>query len=262
MKPLCFGSKGPDVKRWQNFLIGAGFLRDEADGTFGKNTDAATKAFQKAHGLRIDGVVGNRTLARAMEAGYSAIDMTPVAEESREFPPRPAFAPMSGSARERHFGTIDYVAAPTRSNPEAIRITNGWSSHVITVPVPQLIGIPGAPASGKVKIHRAIAPQFVGLWKAWEDRGLLNLVLGFAGTWVPRFIRGSRTTLSAHAWATAFDINVPWNGLGVVPAARGTRGSVRELVPTANEFGFYWGGHFEKRPDGMHFEVATINAIP
>ncbi|MFC1534810.1 M15 family metallopeptidase [Thermodesulfobacteriota bacterium] len=23
-------------------------------------------------------------------------------------------------------------------------------------------------------------------------------------------------------------------------------------------FGFYWGGHFKSRPDGMHFEVAKI----
>ena len=35
------------------------------------------------------------------------------------------------------------------------------------------------------------------------------------------------------------------------------KGSVRQLVPIANELGFYWGGHFNRR-DGMHFEMARI----
>jgi len=29
-------------------------------------------------------------------------------------------------------------------------------------------------------------------------------------------------------------------------------------VPLANEHGFYWGGHFRHRPDGMHFEIAVL----
>lgn len=33
-------------------------------------------------------------------------------------------------------------------------------------------------------------------------------------------------------------------------------GCVFELVPLAHQFGFYWGGHFKTRRDGMHFEVA------
>jgi hypothetical protein len=37
----------------------------------------------------------------------------------------------------------------------------------------------------------------------------------------------------------------------------GQKGCVRELVPIANEFGFYWGGHFS-RMDGMHFEIAKL----
>ena len=70
-------------------------------------------------------------------------------------------------------------------------------------------------------------------------------------------MRGSRTTLSNYAWGTAFDINVPWNARGTVPALCGEKGSVRELVAIANEHGFYWGGHFSRR-DGMHFEVARV----
>ena len=50
------------------------------------------------------------------------------------------------------------------------------------------------------------------------------------------------------------------------PAMIGEIGCVRELVPIANECGFYWGGHFGLdsngkvigRMDGMHFEIAKI----
>jgi hypothetical protein len=46
--------------------------------------------------------------------------------------------------------------------------------------------------------------------------------------------------------------------LGKRPALVSEKGSVRELVPIANKYGFYWGGHFNSRPDGMHFEAAKI----
>lgn len=46
--------------------------------------------------------------------------------------------------------------------------------------------------------------------------------------------------------------------LGAQPALSGQKGSVRDLVGIANEHGFYWGGHFRTRLDGMHFEVARL----
>jgi hypothetical protein len=64
--------------------------------------------------------------------------------------------------------------------------------------------------------------------------------------------------LSNHAWGTAFDINVQWNGLGITPAFRNEAGSVRDLVEIAYQNGFYWGGWFKSRQDGMHFEVYKI----
>lgn len=67
----------------------------------------------------------------------------------------------------------------------------------------------------------------------------------------------NRGIVVSNSFGTAFDINVPWNGLGITPALKGKKGSVRELVETAYKFGLYWGGYF-KRKDGMHFEVAVV----
>lgn len=57
------GSKGELVKSVQEYLndeIGAGL---EPDGIFGEKTEDAVKAFQKKHGLTVDGIVGPKTWA-------------------------------------------------------------------------------------------------------------------------------------------------------------------------------------------------------
>ena len=51
------GSKGNEVVQVQT-LLGI-----DADGIFGKKTEAAVKAFQAANGLKVDGIVGRQTWA-------------------------------------------------------------------------------------------------------------------------------------------------------------------------------------------------------
>ena len=82
-------------------------------------------------------------------------------------------------------------------------------------------------------------------------------MLTFNGSYVPRLVRNSKTRLSNHAFGIAFDINSQWNALGSNPAELAKKGSLRELVPLAQQCGFYWGGHFSRK-DGMHFEIAEL----
>ena len=67
------GSKGDDVKKLQEKL------GVEAIGTFGPKTEAAVKAWQKANGLKDDGVVGDATWAKLF--GKSAPTATVVKED-------------------------------------------------------------------------------------------------------------------------------------------------------------------------------------
>ena len=176
------------------------------------------------------------------------------------WPPSPVFKPIVGTAgRQREFGRFAFVHEPVPGNRENIRIIDGWDrDNVVTVHLPQLAGVRDGPRSGGVRFHRRAAAQLEALWRAWEEAGLTDRVLRWSGSFVPRFIRGSTTTLSNHAFGTAFDINFDWNQLGQLPALVGEEGCVRELVPIAHAHGFYWGVHFRNRPDGMHFEVATV----
>lgn len=182
--------------------------------------------------------------------------------------------PLNNSQRCRRFGKFRFHHSPTPTDPEHVRIEPGWAEgNIRQVWVPQL--------RRNVSVNHLVAEPFLALWAEWERLGLLGgsetpgvraegrgLVLSFNGAWVPRFKRTAGTWterraaaakrglagLSNHAWGTAFDLNAAWNGLGRTPPALGATGSVRELVPAAEALGWFWGGNFRARPDGMHFE--------
>lgn len=263
MRTLYLGLTGDDVKAWQTFLVGVNSYSDVVvSSTFDQQTLVETKTFQTSVGLvgaAVDGAVGSTTLAKAMALGYNPTSDDRQCEDGPNWPLPPTEGPLSLSLRAQTFGSFAYKPAGNPTNPEAIIITDNWAaSNIINVSLPQLHGVVGAPANGQVPFHRLAAPQLQRLFDAWAAAGLNDLILTWAGSWAPRFIRGSRTVLSNHAWATAFDINVQWNMLGTQPVLKGQRGSVRELVALANQNGFYWGGHFHDRPDGMHFEVFKV----
>jgi D-alanyl-D-alanine carboxypeptidase len=165
------------------------------------------------------------------------------------------------AARQAVFGAFNFVSDPRPDNRENIRILGTWvKDNIVSVPIPQLRKALGAQAAPSIQFHRLAAPQLAALWEDWERANLLDRILSYDGSFAPRFIRGSTTQLSNHAFGSAFDINADENRLGARPALVGTPGSTRELVPLANKHGFYWGGHFGSRPDGMHFEIAFIQA--
>ena len=62
---LQYGSRGADVSKLQNALINLGYSVGStgADGIFGRNTDAAVRAYQRDYGLSVDGIAGQNTLS-------------------------------------------------------------------------------------------------------------------------------------------------------------------------------------------------------
>jgi hypothetical protein len=160
--------------------------------------------------------------------------------------------------KDELFGTFEYDDIPGQ---DGIVIKGKWTSHNIQkIRIPQLAKAVGG--SGHVHFHRKGASQLPRLWAEWEKQGLLDLILSWDGAFNPRYKRHCKrrhyVDLSNHAFGTAFDINYKWNKLGKTPAQIGEIGCVRELVPIANDYGFAWGGHYEHRKDGMHFEIARI----
>lgn len=156
-------------------------------------------------------------------------------------------------------GTVRWTLGPRDAygTPTLVLLDDWAAQNVASVTIPLLIGKEGAPKEGRVRFHKAVTHQLLGAFDEIEARGLGHLVKTWGGSFVPRMIRGSSKTPSNHSFATAIDINAAWNGLGRTPAPRGATGSVIDLVPIFQKWGFRWGGHFKRR-DGMHFEIAQI----
>ena len=55
------GDRGDNVKLLQSALSEAGYDCGSVDGIFGAKTRSAVKAYQKGHGLKVDGIVGTQT---------------------------------------------------------------------------------------------------------------------------------------------------------------------------------------------------------
>lgn len=66
LKNLSPRMKGEDVKELQKLLINEGYSCGNcgADGSFGPDSEKAVKAFQKAHGLTVDGKAGENTITK------------------------------------------------------------------------------------------------------------------------------------------------------------------------------------------------------
>lgn len=239
-----------EVLRWQNFLIGFFNSINQsldnfvADGLMGPKTKEATKAFQKRVSIPETGEVDKKTKEAASDYGFGAI--------VTGYPESNGVISLTSEDRDKLFGKFSYVAAATSNNPEGIKITDNWvAGNIVSVQIPGLEHL----LKNKISVHKNAAPQFIEFFSKVKERGLNKLILTWDGCWNPRFVRGSRTRLSNHSLGTAFDINAAWNPLGANPAPKGSKGSVIELVPLANECGLYWGGHYPNRKDGMHFEI-------
>lgn len=251
------GNRGDAVFLWQNFLVGKKKL-DQADSIFGGNTEKATKVYQRAQGITDSGVVEGTTYGKALLEGLDAIEF------ETDFPRKPVFSPLVSTAdRQSLFGSFDFEVDSIPGNREHIKILGDWiNSNIVSVDLPEFV-TPIIRSNGKMEFHQKASAQLQGLWKAWKAQDLVKFILTFDGSFVPRLIRGAPLVkdfrkLSNHAFGSAFDINADFNPLGTTPAFISQKGSVRLLVPTANDYGFYWGGHFNTRKDGMHFEIAKI----
>jgi hypothetical protein len=270
---LKLGSTGEAVALWRRFLRGEGFaLPENPAGLFDMDCVVATRAFQAREGLDIDGQVGDdswgaaKRLAKAGAAPFKPPPPRP--DEGLPTPSDPPLVPFLTAKRRAMLYTAPADWQVIVPGQDEVRFTGGWEeANIARVAVPQLIGIKGARNDGVVRFHALGAARLRALFAAWEAAGLLPQVLTFDGAYNPRMIRGKPKPgadpkhpkpLSNHAFGLAFDINAQWNMLGDPPARRGEVGCLYDLVPIAWAHGFYWGGNFRDRPDGMHFEVGDV----
>jgi energy-coupling factor transporter ATP-binding protein EcfA2 len=176
---------------------------------------------------------------------------------------------------EYHAGKDVVLAHPLLGNvpyhqgkDKALEVDEDWiDDNIVSVQIPELNGIvtrAGGPV-GKISFHKCGLDQLRGALREISEKGLLNRIL----TW-DRTFATAKTDLTAkyrdkpvaHFLGLAFDINGQSN-----PTLRNTeqvnsgKGSVLELVPIFEKYGFKWGGNgqvpFLREP--AHFELIRID---
>lgn len=269
---INFNDSTQDVKIIQVLLLGLGYLsQSQMSGQLDAPTIEAIKKFASKSNISVD---VNRPITKEvidLFTTYQSSELelsTNIKQDSYtdpkykegkyNWPEKPTdIHSLNLVEKENLFGKIVWVKA----KGDYITIQNNFvKDNIITIDLPQLSKIQNPPKLTKIRCHRLAAKPILTLWQEWENLGLLNRIENWAGCFVPRVIRGTQSTLSPHAFGIAFDINTRTNGLGVMPPAIGEKGSVRELVPSALKLGFFWGGHFRRRKDGMHFELSRVDS--
>lgn len=90
------------------------------------------------------------------------------------------------------------------------------------------------------------------LGEVQRERPDIREALGTAGMLCCRLVRGSRLTISNHAWGTAIDLNL--DGELDRPGNDRVQRGLADIAPIFNRHGWFWGAGFS-REDSMHFEA-------
>ena len=270
-----------EVQRWQFFLLSNGVSQvGKLDGQFGPNTESGTKIFQMSNGLSVNGEADKETLKKAANLGYVILNKDYYKKrKSLKWPPKPTglSSPDSDWNNDK-IGCFKFNKTTKKGNPHIVvkgscdGLVRDWEvENIVKLYDDRLKFADGY--RGYIRCHKTAKPYIKNLLDAWESESLLHLVLNYAGGYVPRYkkiksnpppgphgVKLSRDVnlLSNHSYGSTLDISTTWNWIGDTPARCGELGSVRELVPAANKIGFFWGGHYKRGKDGMHFELATL----
>jgi hypothetical protein len=236
-----------EVKRVQAFLAGKGYTI-ETDGVFGNQTATVLRLWQKANKIEETGKIDTATKLTMRSENIVVTTSTPSTYPVCLIPS------ISAQQVKAKFGIFNYTKnANNTVNPD-IR----WVKENI---VPMYLGayfgqraIEGLDAEKKIRVNAKIANNLANAFQDMLDLGIIGDIISCAGAYYPRMIRGSSKVLSNHSWGTAIDFNAPENWLGVNPAPYGKKGCLFDVVMVMQSWGFYWGGWYSGRKDGMHFE--------
>jgi hypothetical protein len=186
METLKLGSFGEDVKRWQQFLLSAGYKIPFVDGAFGPATERETIKFQVRNGLKPDGVVGPKTQAF----------ITTISQNT----------PLSQKWPKQGYNSMVNFYGPVGENmtsldlPYAMRLA--WDTNVIVK---------------KITCHQKCTQAFYNIFektlKHYGEAEIKKLRLDlFGGCLNVRRVRGG-TAFSTHSWGCAIDIDPDRNQL-------------------------------------------------
>lgn len=162
----------------------------------------------------------------------------------------PKISVLSGAGRKRVFG--DFVYSDLSGG--RIAINPAWLRDNLVACC--LTKADGRGADIHTRCHRLVKEPLERAFADLAARGLSKLIHSFDGLWVPRHMTWNPARpLSSHSWGIAFDLNASTNPYGGAVTAEN-----RALNEVFNRYGFAWGGDWNGAKDGMHWELADVEA--
>lgn len=127
----------------------------------------------------------------------------------------------------------------------------------VYITLPAAIPFAGQPGLKvrRLRVHRLVAPQFTAAFGRLYAEGRWGLLVDCAGAYCWRAQRLAPSSRSRHSWGIAVDLNAADNPFMAPPKMP------REVVAAFESNGFEWGGRWQHRPDGMHFEFADLGRL-
>lgn len=157
-------------------------------------------------------------------------------------------------------GDVIFQLVSSRNGSQHVVLCGEFERQNMTVvQLPFLASVPGAPASGRIRLHKIAAPSLVAAFTELNESIYWKELLSYDGAFVPRLIRGSYDILSNHALGIAIDLNAAWNPMGKPPTPAGETGSLFNIAEIFKSYGWSWGGDW-RNPDAMHLEY--IGRVP
>jgi peptidoglycan hydrolase-like protein with peptidoglycan-binding domain len=204
-----------------------------ADGIVDRDTIRAIAAWQKAHGLGADGLVGPATMQVMFGEDIRMGQQQHNPDRDQDRPQEPE----GGLSRPDGLAAIRRVFGEPGTNIVTTSMRAGPGGAVIAV-----------------TCHRKIAGVLAAVFADIHAAGMSDHIKSFDGCYCYRRKRGSSGSWSTHAWAIAVDVNVAWNPMVSNRKDMKVSGDQKVLVPFFEKHGFYWGGNFN---DPMHFQYCT-----
>lgn len=123
-------------------------------------------------------------------------------------------------------------------------------NNIVLFDLPYPLTYDGQPVK-RARAHRLAVDHFVAAFKAVQAAGLHEHFTEFNGIYNRRAIRGQSAHPSLHSWGAAIDMCASKIPLG------SSRRLPQGVIDAFKAAGFFYGGDFVSRKDGMHFQLAT-----
>ncbi len=101
------------------------------------------------------------------------------------------------------------------------------------------------------RCHKLAVDHFVKAFTGIRDAGFAAEFKEYNGIYAARPIRGQSAHPSTHSWGIAIDMLASQYPLG------STNRMPDAIVKIWQDAGFFYGGDFKSRKDGMHYQLAT-----